>query len=66
MSNVIQEHVKRTVILASFATDHSRILFSLNEISEFSHGKNLWKSSKSLFLNKEYVEKNVITYFDNY
>ena len=26
-------------------------------MSEFSHGKGLWKFNKSLLLNKEYVEK---------
>ena len=26
-------------------------------MSEFSHGKSLWKFNKSLLLNKEYVEK---------
>ena len=57
MSNVLQERVKKTDILASFATDHSPILFSLNQMSEFSHGKGLWKFNKSLLLNKEYVEK---------
>ena len=57
VSNVLQERVKKTDILASFATDHSPILFSLNQMSEFSHGKGLWKFNKSLLLNKEYVEK---------
>ena len=44
-------------ILAYFATDHSPINFSLNQMSEFSHGKGLWKFNKSLLLSKEYVEK---------
>ena len=43
-------------ILGSFVTDHSPILFSLNQMSEFSHGKSLWKFNKSLLFNKEYVE----------
>ena len=41
MSNVLQERMKKTDILASFATVHSPILFSLNQMSEFSHGKSL-------------------------
>ena len=57
MQNVLQERVKKTDILASFATDHSPILFSLNQMSEFSHGKSLWKFNKSLLLNEECVEK---------
>ena len=44
-------------ILAYFATDHSPINFSLNQMSEFSHGKGLWKFNKFLLLSKEYVEK---------
>ena len=57
VSNVLQERVKKPDILASFATDHSLILFSLNQMSEVSHGKGLWKFNKSLLLNKDYVEK---------
>ena len=58
MSNVLQERVKKNPdILGSFATDHSQILFSLNQMSEFSHGIGLWKFNKSLLLKKEYVEK---------
>ena len=57
MSNVLQERAKKTDILASFARDHSPILFPLNQMGEFSHGKGLRKFNKSLLLNKEYVEK---------
>ena len=56
-SNFLQERVERTDILASFTTNHSPILFSLNQISEFFHGKYLRKFNKSLLLNKEYVQK---------
>ena len=56
VSNVLQERVKKTNILAFFATYHSPIFFSLNQISEVSHGKGLWKFKKSLLLNKKYVE----------
>ena len=48
---------EKTDILPSFVTDHSPILFSLNQMIEFSQGKGLWKFKKSLLLNKEYVEK---------
>ena len=41
VSNVLQERVKKPDILASFATDHSLILFSLNQMSEVSPGKGL-------------------------
>ena len=47
--------MRRTDISASFATDHSPILFSLNQMSEFSQEKGLWKFNKSLLLNKEYT-----------
>ena len=49
--------MKRTDILASFVIDHSPILFILNQVSEFSHGKSLCKFNKSLLLKKKYVEK---------
>ena len=48
---------EKTNILASFATDHSLIIFLLNQMSEFSHGKGLWNFNKSLLLSKEYIEK---------
>ena len=48
---------EKNLYLASFAKDHSPILFSLNQISEFSQRKGFWKFNKSLLLNKEYVEK---------
>ena len=47
---------KKTNILASLATDHSPILFLLNQMSEFFRGKGLWKFNKSLLSNKEYVK----------
>ena len=47
--------MRRPDISASFATDHSPILFSLNQMSEFSQEKGLWKFNKSLLLNKEYT-----------
>ena len=56
VSNVLQEPAKKTNILASLATDHSPILFLLNQMSEFFRGKGLWKFNKSLLLNKEYVK----------
>ena len=49
--------MKKTDILASFATDHSLILFTWNQMSQCSHGKSLWKFNKSLLLNKTNVEK---------
>ena len=33
VSNVLQERVKKADILASFATDHLPIIFSLNQMS---------------------------------
>ena len=56
MSNVLQEQVKKCDILASSATDHSLILFSLNQMGEFSHRKDLCKFNTSFLLNKEYTE----------
>ena len=49
--------MKRTDILASFATDLSQILFSLNQMSKFSNGKGLRKFNRSLLSKKKYVEK---------
>ena len=57
MLSVLQEPVEKTNILASLATDHPPIHFSLNQMSEISHRKGLWKFNKSLLTNKEYVEK---------
>ena len=56
MSNVLQERVKKTDVLGSFATDHSPILLPLYQMRELSHEKGLFKFNKSL-LYKEYVEK---------
>ena len=44
-------------ILASFAPDHSPILFSLNQMSKFSHGKGLWKFNKSLLLKRSTLKR---------
>ena len=65
VSNVLQECVKKADILVSFVTDHSPILFSLNQMSKGSHGKSLWKFYRSLLFNKVYVEKDKGTYFVN-
>ena len=52
---------KKTDISASFSTDHLPVIFSLNQMSEFSPRK-----SKFLLLNKVYVEKTKEkTYFVN-
>ena len=55
MSKVLQGCVEKRIF--SSVTDHSPIIFSLNQTSQFSHGKVLWKYNKSLLLHKEYVEK---------
>ena len=65
VSNVLQECVKKADILVSFVTDHSPILFSLNQMSKRSHGKSLWEFNRSLLFNKVYVEKDKGTYFVN-
>ena len=53
----LQEGVKRSDIYLLLPQIIQRFFFSLNQMSEFSHRKCLWKLNESLLSNKEYVEK---------
>ena len=57
ISNVLQESIIKTDVLASFCTDHSPILFSLQLKDMPTRGKGFWKFNNSLISNDEYVEK---------
>ena len=57
ISNVLQESIIKTDVLASFCTDHSPILFSLQLKDMPTRGKGFWKFNNSLTSNDEYVEK---------
>ena len=57
ISNALQESIIKTDVLASFCTDHSPILFSLQLKDMPTRGKGLWKFNNSLVSSDEYVEK---------
>ena len=57
ISNVLQESIIKSDVLASFCTDHSPILFSLQLKDMPTRGKGFWKFNNSLISNDEYVEK---------
>ena len=57
ISNVLQESIIKTDVLASFCTDHSPILFSLQLKDMPTRGKGFWKFNNSLTSNNDYVEK---------
>ena len=57
ISNILQESVIKTDVLASFCTDHSPIFFSLQLKDMPTRGKGFWKFKNSLTSNDDYVEK---------
>ena len=57
VSNLLQESVKHTDILASLSSDHSPILISLMKCINPSRGRGLWKFNCSLLKNANFVEK---------
>ena len=57
ISNILQESVIKTDVLASFCTDHSPIFFSLQLKDMPTRGKGFWKFNNSLTSNDDYVEK---------
>ena len=63
ISNILQESVKHTDILASLSSDHSPILVSLMKSVIPSRGGALWKFNCSLLHNAKFIEevKNHIT-----
>ena len=57
VSNILQESIIKTDVLASFCTDHSPIFFSLQLKRMPTQGKGFWKFNSFLTSNAEYVEK---------
>ena len=66
ISNIPQESIIKTDVLASFCTDHSPIFFSLQLKDMLTWGKGFWKFSNSLTSNDEYVEKIKIKFLKLY
>ena len=56
-SNILQESIIKTDVLASFCTDHSPIFFSLYLKDMPTGGKGFWKFNNSLTSDDEHVEK---------
>ena len=48
VSNLLQEPVDKTDVLAASSTDHSPLLFSLDLCKDENRGKRLWKFNNSL------------------
>ena len=68
ISNVLQESVKNTDVLATFSNDHSAIIFSLFSKSEGTRSKGLWKHNNSLYEKSTYInsmKKHVISTSEN-
>ena len=57
ISNIQQESIIKTDVLASFCNAHSPIFFSLQLKDMPTRGKGFWKFNNSLISNDEYVEK---------
>ena len=57
ISNVLQESVIKTDVLASFCTDNSPIYFSVKLKDMPTRGQGFWIFNNSLTSNSEYVEK---------
>ena len=57
ISNILQESVIKTDVLAFFCTGHSSIFFPLQLKTMPTWGKAFWKFNSSLTANAEYVEK---------
>ena len=56
VSNILQDSVSETDVLASFCTDHSPIFFSVSLNSEnFSRERGLWKFNNSHLTNKNFL-----------
>ena len=57
ISDILQEFVKHTDILASFFSDHSPILVSLMISVIPQSGGGLWKFNCSLLQNAKFIEE---------
>ena len=56
-SNLLQESINKTDVLAAFSTDHSPLLFSLDLRKDENRSKGLWKFSNSLSRNSDFQIK---------
>ena len=56
ISNILQEFVKNTDVLAFFGADHSPNVFSLELKDMILCGKGFWKFNSSLISNTKYTE----------
>ena len=54
LSNLLQESVNKTDILAIFSTYHSPLLFSIKLRTDENRGKGLWKFNNSLSMNSDF------------
>ena len=57
ISNLLQESVNKTEILAAFSTDHSPLLFSLDLCKDENRGIGLWKFNNSLSMKSDFQTK---------
>ena len=57
VSNLLQESINKTEVLAAFSTDHSPLLFSLDLRKDENRGKGLWKFNNSLSMNSDFQTK---------
>ena len=68
ISNVLQESVNNTDVLATFSNDHSAIIFYLFSKSEGTRSKGLWKHNNSLYEKSTYIntmKKHIISTLEN-
>ena len=57
VSNLIQESVNKTDVLAAFSTDHPLLWFSLDLPKDENSCKGLWKFNNSLNMKFDFVTK---------
>ena len=57
VSNLLQESVNKTDVLAAFSIDHSPLLFSLDLRKYENRGKGLWKFNNFLCMNSDFQAK---------
>ena len=58
VSNLLQESINKTEVLAAFSTDHSHLLFSLELRKDENRGKRLSKFNNFLSMNSNFDETN--------
>ena len=57
LSNLLQESVNKTEVLAAFFTDHSPLLIYLELRKDENRGKGLWKFNNSLSMKSDFQTK---------